>query len=83
MKLLQKIVDSLGYCLKAEQKQAIPLFVEVEDVLVSLSTGHEVTTAYRTKETSRKSSTASLHTLRNNYIPLPQPLLWGGAGLRD
>ena len=53
-KIVTEVADSLGYCLKAEQKQAIPSPVEGKDVFVSLPTGHEVTIAYRTTKILRK-----------------------------
>ena len=89
--IVTEVADSLGYCLKAEQKQAILLFIEGKGVFISLPTGHEVTTVYRTTKTLHKSSTATRHTLRNNYIPLPQlmlckctrPFCGGGSGSRD
>ena len=46
--IVAEVMDSLGYCLKAELKQAILLFVEGKDVFVSLPTGHKVTTVYCT-----------------------------------
>ena len=89
--IVTEVVDSLGYRLKAEQKQAILLFVEGKGVFISLPTGHEVTTVYHTMKALHKSSTATRHTLRNSYIPLPQlmlckctrPFCGGGARLRD
>ena len=74
-KIVTEVVDSLGYCLKAEQKQAILSFVDGKDVFVSLPTGYEVPTTYHTTKTLRKSLTATMHTVHNNYIPLPQLLL--------
>ena len=46
--IVTEVVDSLGNCLKAEQKQAILSFVEGKGVFVSLPTSHEVTATYRT-----------------------------------
>ena len=86
-----EVADSLGYCLKAEPKQAILLFVDGIGVFISLSTGHEVMTSYRTTKALCKSSIITMHTLHNNCITLPQlvvcngtrPFSGGGAGLRD
>ena len=68
--IVTKVADSLGYRLKAEQKEAILSFIEGKDVFVSLL--HSDHDRARTEKTLRKSSTATMHTLRNNYIPLPQ-----------
>ena len=89
--IVTEVADSLGYCLQSEQKQAILSFFDGKDIFVSLPTGHKVMTTYRATKALRKSLTATMHTLCNNYIPLPQlmlhkytrPFRGGGAGSRD
>ena len=71
-----EVADSLGYCLKAEQKQAILPFVDGVGVFIFLSTGHEVMTSNRTTKALCKSSIPTLHTLHNNCITLPQLVGW-------
>ena len=64
-RIVTEVADSLGYCLKADQKQGILLFGDGKDIFVSLST------AYRKWRGHYENSA---HEFDSNYVHIMQYL---------
>ena len=75
MFLATEVADSLEYYLTAEEKQTILSFVDGKDVFIPSA---YCLRPHRTTKTLRKSSTATIHTLRNNLRNCTRPFV-GGA----